>query len=225
MRASSTAGFTLIELMISITLVAAVAAGMLSAMRGGLLTLERVQSHIQESRGALGLDQMIRSQVGGVLPATGDCANDGQAVKSPLFRGNAGGMLMVTSYSMSEGARGYPRVVEYSVLPNDDGTLRLVADEVLFPSPATTLNFCAPPSVLRPLGPAARSMVLAPRLAFARISYREVDPATRLGGAWFPEWIKPNLPYAVRIEMEPGGSITVPLHVTRDYREFYADRK
>ena len=225
MPAKSSAGFTLIELMISITLVAAIAAGMLSAMRGGLLTMERVQTRIQESRGALGLDRMIRNQIGGVLPAIGECANEGQAVKSPLFRGNAGAMLMVTSYSMTEGARGYPRVVEYRLLPNGDGTSRLVAEEMLFSSPAATVNFCSPPGLLRPLEPALRSMVLAPRLALARISYREVDPNTRLGGAWFPEWIRPNLPYAVRIEFEPGGSITVPLHVTRDYQEFYADRK
>jgi len=224
-RYTRTAGFTLIELIIAVALVAAISAGMLSAMRGSLLTMERVQTRIQESRGALGLDQMIRRQIGGVLPAMGDCAqNESMSVLSPIFRGDATAMLLVTSYSMTEGARGYPRLAEYRVLPNNDGTVRLVVDEMLFPSPATTTKFCSPPGLLRPIEPSPRSMVLAPRLAAVRISYREVDPNTRLGGAWFPEWIKPNLPYAIRIEMD-SASITVPLHISRDYQEFYADRK
>lgn len=223
------AGFTLIELMIAITLVSAIVAGMLAALRGGLLTLERVGTRIQQSRSNLGLDQMIRRQIGGILPAMGDCAIDAaQAVRAPLFRGNSAAMLLVTSYSMTEGARGYPRMVEYRVLPNNDGTSRLVVDEMLFPSPAASLNFCSQPSLLRPLQPAPRSMVLAPRLAAARIVYREVNPATRLGGEWLPEWSAPNLPFAIRIDLQLAGgatSITVPLHVTRDPREAYADRR
>ena len=224
--ASRRAGFTLIELMIAITLVAAIVAGMLAALRGGLLTLERVQTRIQDSRAALGLDQLIRRQIGGVLPAAGECGQgDAQAVKAPVFRGNAAAMLMVTSYSMTEGARGYPRLTEYRVLPNNDGTARVEVSEMLFPSPATTARFCAPPNVLRPLEPAPGHLVIVPRVASARMFYREVNPVTRLGGAWFSEWTGPNLPYAIRIDLDPGASITVPLHVTRDYQEFYADRK
>jgi hypothetical protein len=139
-------------------------------------------------------------------------------------------MLFVTSYSMTEGARGYPRLVEYQVLSNNDGTSRLVVDEMLFPSPAASMNFCSPPALLRPLQP-ARSMVLAPRLAAARILYREVNLASRVGGEWLPEWIAPNLPYAIRIDLQLAGgdagasSITVPLHILRDYRESYADTR
>ena len=220
------AGFTLIELIVAITLVSAIVAGMLAALRGGLLTLERVGTRIQESRGALGLDQMIRRQIGGVLPAVGDCAqNATMAVRSPLFRGNPSAMFFVTSYSMTEGARGYPRLVEYRVLPNNDGTSRLVVEEMLFASPATTTKFCSPPGLLRPLERPQQSMVLAPRLASARIFYREVNPATRLGGAWLAEWTASNLPYAIRIDLEPAASITVPLHISREYQEVYADRR
>jgi general secretion pathway protein J len=233
LRRTRQAGFTLIEVLIAITLVAAIMGGMLSAMRGGLLTLERVQTRIQESRGALGLDQMIRRQIGGVLPAIGECTQSASLITpSPIFRGNANAMLLVTSYSMTEGARGYPRLAEYRVLPNNDGSVRLVVDEMLFPSPATTTRFCAPPGLFRPLDPSPRSMVLAPRAASIRIFYRDLNPTTRLGGLWLPEWITGNLPYAIRIDIEPvpgpgvsATSITVPLHISRDYQEFYADRK
>jgi len=235
MRPGRRAGFTLIELIVSITLLSAILTGMLMAMRGGLLTLERVQSRIQDSRGALGLDQMIRRQIGGAVPATGLCALGDPstamaAAPSPVFRGTATAMLWVTSFSMTEGARGYPHLVEYRVLPNNDGTSRLVAEEMLFASPATTTNYCSPPGLLKPLAPAGTTTVLLPRLASARFSYREVNPETRLGGKWLPAWIVPDLPYSVRIDLQPAGaaeiatSIAVPLHITRSYQEFYADR-
>src|SRR5580658_10432185 len=47
-------GFTLIELMISITLVAAISAGMLMAMRAALLTLEKVDARLQSNRRVMG---------------------------------------------------------------------------------------------------------------------------------------------------------------------------
>jgi prepilin-type N-terminal cleavage/methylation domain-containing protein len=225
-RFGSRSGFTLIELIIAITLVSAIVAGMLSAMRGGLLTLERVQNRIQESRGTLGLDQMVRRQIGGIVPAQGDCAIDpNNSFRGPEFRGNPEAMLFVTTYSVTQGARGYPHLVEYRVIPNNDGTVRVVMEELLFASPATTRNFCAAPNLVLPLEPSGRSMVIAPRVASARISYRQMDPYTHLGGDWLSEWTFPMLPSAIRIDMLPVGSIAVPLHVSRDPQVTYADRK
>lgn len=224
--AGRTRGFTLIELIIAITLVSAIVAGMLSAMRGGLLTLERVQNRIQDSRGTLGLDQMIRRQIGGILPAQGDCAIDERSsFRGPVFRGNPSAMIFVTTYSVTEGARGYPHLVEYRVAPNTDGTLRVVMEEMLFASPATTRGFCAAPNLVRPMEPSGRSMVIAARVTDARISYRQMDPFTHLGGEWVAEWTQPTLPHAIRIDMQPVGSIAVPLHVSRDPQVIYADRK
>lgn len=216
--------------MIAITLVSAILTGMLTSLRGGLLALDRTETRIEESRAALGLDQMLRRQLGGIFPAMGDCAlNDGLAARVPLFRGNAQRMLLATSYSMTEGARGYPRLVEYRVAANGDGTVRLIVEEFLFPSPETALPFCSQQEMPRPAG---RLLVVASRLAAVRFSYRETDPYTRLGGKWVPEWIAPNLPYGIRIDMQAaadeGGAvsnITVPLHISREYRELYADRR
>ena len=47
------------ELMISITLVAAIATGMLMAMRGGLLSLDRTQTRLDENRRALGIQRIL----------------------------------------------------------------------------------------------------------------------------------------------------------------------
>ena len=67
-------GFTLMELMISITLVAAIATGMLMAMRGGLLSLNRTQNRLDENRRALGVQRILSLQLAGVMPARTGCA-------------------------------------------------------------------------------------------------------------------------------------------------------
>lgn len=231
-RAAPRAGFTLIELLIAITLVSAIIAGLLVSLRGGLLALERTSTRMLERRSAFGLDQMIRRQLGAVFPAAGDCTLlDGLPSRVPLFRGNAQTMLLATSYSITEGARGYPRLVEYRVIPNGDGTVRLEMEELLFAGPETALPYCSP-DLPRPAAPAGQVTVVEARLAAARFFYREMDPYTRLGGKWVAEWAAPNLPYGIRIDMqaasEDGGdlrNITVPLHISRQYRELYADRR
>ena len=50
--------------MISITLVAAIATGMLMAMRGGLLSLNRTQTRLDENRRALGIQRILVAAAG-----------------------------------------------------------------------------------------------------------------------------------------------------------------
>ena len=66
-------GFTLMELMIAITLVAAIATGMLMAMRGGLLSLSKIQSRLEENRRALGIQRILTTQLNGVIPVRTNC--------------------------------------------------------------------------------------------------------------------------------------------------------
>jgi len=61
------------ELMISITLVAAIATGMLMAMRGGLLSLDRTQRRLEENRRALGIQRILALQLGGAMPVRSGC--------------------------------------------------------------------------------------------------------------------------------------------------------
>src|SRR5690349_4538961 len=106
------------ELMISITLVAAIATGMLMAMRGGLLSLDRTQARLEENRRALGIQRILTLQLGGAIPVRSGC---GGALASPFaFRGTATALQMVSTYSITEGARGAPHIVEYQVAPDED---------------------------------------------------------------------------------------------------------
>ena len=225
------AGFTLIELMISITLVAAISAGLLTTMRNGLLTLERTQQRLEENRRALGIQDLIRRQIGGAMPVKGSCGADEQIASRDIFRGNSSALLLVSNESMAEGSRGYPRIALYRVAPNANGTVRLEVFEQLFSGPASTAPWCEiDPTILHaPVGP---PFVLLDNLANCRFIFRNVDQNTQFGREWMDLWVQPLLPYAVRIEMEaapgstvrmPIGSITIPLHVFRTPGEFYSD--
>jgi prepilin-type N-terminal cleavage/methylation domain-containing protein len=226
-------GFTLIELMISITLVAAISSGMLIAMRAGLLTLEKVDARLQSNRRVMSVEQILSRQLGGVMPVTGDCQTSAGGItpKVPVFNGTDQSLVLVSSYSMAEGARGYPRILALQVAPSDRGGVRLIVNETLYTGPSSIAPFCMdrafPPTPVLP-----QSFVLADRLAWCHISYQEYIAQTPNLEKWFPFWNKPDLPSAVHVDMAPLVadsatlplvSITVPIHVTREVLSPYGD--
>jgi prepilin-type N-terminal cleavage/methylation domain-containing protein len=224
-------GFTLIELMISITLVAALATGMLMAMRTSLLSLEKINARLQFNRRVMGMERILTREIGGVMPVMSNC---GPAGDIPIFRGTADSLRLVTSYSSAEGARGYPQFDEFQVVKGDEG-LRLVVTEHLFTGPSSTAPFCGGEQILTDVTPA--SLIVADRLAACTFSYRDAVTDTRPSEKWLPNWNlsgdKPDLPGAVKIEMTPLDAspallpvmnVTVPIHVTRQVRYPYADQ-
>src|SRR5271154_1852065 len=71
--APHTRGFTLVEMMIALTLVAAIITGLLMAMRTGLTAYERVKARLEDNRRVMGLDQTLHRQFGGMMPVMGEC--------------------------------------------------------------------------------------------------------------------------------------------------------
>jgi prepilin-type N-terminal cleavage/methylation domain-containing protein len=226
MRRAGPSGFTLLELLIAVTLVAAISSGMLTALRNALFTMERTQTRLEEARRAAALHMLVRRQIGGAMAARGFCGGE-NAPLTPVFRGNAQRLLLVSTESLAEGARGMPRILLYAVQANGDGTLRLEVTEGWFAGPASSLAFCGPGAA--PGAP----FVIYPRLLAARFLYRRMHPETYLPqGPWLQEWTQPWLPAAVRVELTPApgtearlpaGPITVPLHVARAPGVQYGD--
>ena len=221
-QSASQKGFTLFELLISITLVAALSAGMLMAMRTGLLTLQKTDDRLQSNRRVMSVQQILSRQISNAMFVFGQCgAAGGGAV--PIFNGNSETLHLVSSYSMTEGARGYPRILELQVIPADRG-VRLIVNEALYTGPTSAAQFCIN-GVFQPGRPTPQSLVLADRLAYCRFLYQVSNPESPKGGAWVEGWNKPELPYAVRVEMAPLIadpahlpllSVTARIHVTRD---------
>jgi hypothetical protein len=224
---SSERGVTFLELIISITLVAAIVAGLLVAMRGSLLTFERVNGRLEEDTRRMRMSQALERQIGGMIPSMGACG----AARAPVFNGDAQSLRFVSSYSLEEGARGYARLVEYQVEPDPQGGVRLMMNEHVYAGPATTGPLCAS-NVFLPVQIDAQSIEAAGRLAYCRISYREFVPDNPPAGNWVTMWKRPDLPSAVRIEMAPlAGSepslpvmtLNVPIHILRETGVLYED--
>ncbi|MGH9557849.1 MAG: PulJ/GspJ family protein [Bryobacteraceae bacterium] len=223
-------GVTLIELTVAITLVAALAGGMLMAMRAGLMTLEKTDARLDSNRRVVGARRILLDELGGVMPVTGTC--DGGLV--PAFNGNSQTLHLVSSDSMAEGARGAPRVVELQVVPSGGGTVRLIANEFRYAGPSSIAPFCGNgifiEGKVRP-----DSLVLADHLAYCRFEYQQIEPSLRVPADWVPDWThQPNLPAAIRIDMRqatpdpaslPLLSLTLPIHVTRDVLGLYLDAR
>ena len=222
-------GVTLLELMIAITLVAGLSTGMLMAMRTSLLTYEKTAKRLESNRRFVKSREMISAQISAVMPVQGMCSGDaGQAVGIPSFlSGSQDALRLVSSYSIAEGSRGYPQIVEYRVIPETRGSVRLVAIERPYTGPQSTTPYCGGASA------PGESYVLSEHLADCRFSYHEPYDQNRfVETPWLPFWDKPLLPAAVRIEMQPavrdtGGlsvlGVTVPIQVNRDPRLVYVD--
>jgi prepilin-type N-terminal cleavage/methylation domain-containing protein len=220
-------GFTLIELMISITLVAALSTGMLMAMRTSLLSLEKINVRLQFNRRVMGMQHVLTRQIGGLMPVTSDCAG----ARIPIFKGEPDSLRFVSSYSMAEGARGYPQFDELRVIKGEAG-FQLIVMEHQYTGPSSTEPFCGGAAVPTSQGPVA--IVVADRLASCSFSYREQIPDQPPSDKWLSSWDRQELPAAVKIEMTPLDSspsllpvmnVTVPIRITRQVRSSYEDAR
>jgi len=242
-RRGSRAGVTLMELLIAVTLVSLLSTGLLWAMRVGLHAMERTNGRMIQNRRQLGARRVLEQQFAGLMPVLTDCARSDGPPGGPrvlFFQGEPGTLRFVTSYSLEEASRGYPRIAEFAVIPGRYGIgVRLIVNETVWAGPSVAASLClgmrqVANGVLPAFGPVeARpsSFVLADRLRECRFLYQFSDART---GAreWTPSWVFATLPAAVRIEMIPIDpdpsnpqmrSLTLPVRVDRSPVEAYPD--
>jgi len=232
-KRSTQRGVTLLELIIAISLVALISGGMLTAMRTSLLTNEKVTNRLRTNRERMNLRQMLVHQISGSIPVMASCAAmGGGGGDVPLFQGTLQTLRFVSSFSMTEGSRGYPQIVEYRVAPGPGG-LSLVVSEIPYTGPASAAPFCGGGDVTSSATNES-PIVAADHLARCEFSYQQ--PVQQLAFSdvqWVPEWGRPTFPTAVKIDMTPVEgvteplpplSVTVSLRTDRDFRGVYADR-
>jgi len=241
MTLRSQRGVTLLELLIAVSLVALLSTGMLLAMRTSVLTYEKTSRRLESNRKIVGIEHTLTSQISGIIPVMGLCSSpSGVPAPAPFFGGNETILRLVTNFSTAEGARGYPQIVQYRVLPAIGGGVRLVAIEQPYTGPQSTIGYCTgpiaqelPAAALPPPPAGAKAFTLADHLAYCRISYHApYDINIFLEVPWVTLWNRLVLPAGVKIEMRPlapvaGGlpqlDVTVPIRVTRDPLQSYED--
>jgi len=236
MTVSSQRGVTLIELLISVTLVGLISVGVLMALRVGINAMDKTNTRLLSDRRVVGVHRIIERQVGNLIPVTALCGADASQPgrKEMFFQGEAQSMRFVSGYSLREAARGYPRILEYQVIPGERNLgVRLVVNELLYTGSASTGELCLGGSQgYRPIEVGPQSFVLADQLAYCRFAFLEREPRNPADADWVSTWRDDMYPAAIRIEMEPLNpdasrlpllSLTLPLRISKQPLAPYPD--
>jgi len=236
-------GVTLLEMLVAITLLSLLSGGILIALHAGLNSMNKVKTRLMDNRRLAGAQRIVEQQVAAFVPVVTDCLPDGDRppARIPFFQGEPQSMRFVSAFSLKDGWRGLPQILEFQVIPGEPGAgLRLVVNERPYAGARSAGIYCtgmrtdettgAPAPIFRPIEIGPQSFVLADRLAYCRFSFLERgrNPAE---DRWTPHWFLPRWPAAVRIEMAPVESdavrlrpvtATIPLHVTAEPGRTYA---
>ncbi len=245
MTKRSQRGVTLLELLIAVTLMSLLSTGILYAMRVGLMALEKTNNRFIANRRVIGVERALQQQLAGLMPVGAPCQGPGGSAaggQTRFFQGQPQAMRFVTNYSLNEAARGYPRIVEYSVIPGEDNVgFRLIVNETVYTGPTSLMGQCLgfsmdptrglPLPIFRPIQPGPDSFVLADKLAGVRFVFLEQMPPPLLQ-QWMPTWSAAAWPMAIRMEISPldanpgnldVATVTIPVRVTADPFKKYAD--
>lgn len=209
-------GVMLMELLIAVTLLSLLVAGVLTSMRVGIDAMQKTNARFLANRRAMGAQRILEQQLAGLMVTQADCIASGGPVptaKVNFFQGEVQTMRFVSQFSLADGSRGLPQILEFQVIPGAEGRgVRLIVNEHPYTGPLGNGRFClglapdpaAGVAVPRfvPVQTGTGSFVLADKLAYCRFIYKETlqDPPFE---RWVPRWIMTYMPAAVRVEMEP----------------------
>jgi general secretion pathway protein J len=238
------AGVTLIEVVVAVTLLSMLSLGMVMAIRVGLTAYAKTESKLMDNRRVAGAQRIAQQDLEGLLPAFVMCganSNGATGVKAVLFQGLPDSLWMVSTFSVAQGWRGQPQILQLFVIPGDSG-VRLVVNEIPYTGARGAAPYCTEtvnvPGMLSKLaqmlppkaGPA--TFVLSDHLAYCRFLYLTPSNVLHEPPAWQPTWNAKGWPLAVRIEMAPVSTdpsrlqpitVTAPLHIRRDPDKVYTD--
>ncbi len=230
-------GVTLLELLLAVSLLGLLSAGILTALHAGVNAMDKANARMMDNRRVAGVQRILEAQIAGFIPVMAACQAPPGRPPSPMpfFQGEPQSMRFVSAYSLGEGWRGYAQILEFQVIPGERGEgARLVVNENLYTGPLSAGSFCLgirPDPVLGvqaplflPIATGPKSFVLADRLSFCRFSYREALPLPPME-RWVDRWMIPRWPSAVRIDMAPLAgdaarippmSLTAPIRITAE---------
>ena len=235
-KLGNSAGVTLMELLIAVTLVSLLSAGIVISLRVGLSAMNKADARLMANRRVTSIERILEEEITGIMPVTADChpAQNAPLIKIAFFQGEPASMRLASAYSLQQGSRGTPMILEFQVIPGENNQgVRLIVNEHWYTGAQQAGSTClgvAPDPLtglvaarFLPIAVGANSFVVADKLSYCRFSYREFVPPTP--AKWLGHWTHTDsLPDAIRIEMSPLApdagrlqpvTLTIPVHVTR----------
>jgi prepilin-type N-terminal cleavage/methylation domain-containing protein len=223
------AGFTLIEVLISISLLGLLSTGMLMSISIALNSQEKANNKLMENRRVMGGQRALEEELNNFMP---EMALYGAGRKVPFFDGEPETLRFVSSYSLNQAHRGLPQLLEFAVVSGDTGGFRLIVNEWPYRGSALAGEFIAgvepgedgqPHALFGPVAIGRNSFVLADRLASCKLAYLEYVTASKQW-FWRPDWPLRQWPSAIRIEMVPLDGTGAKLHPMTVTAEVHAAR-
>ncbi len=233
-------GVTLIEVLIAVSLLSLLSVGALMAMRIGLSTMDKTDTHLEHNRRVANSQKILENEISGFIPTNAMWHPAPQVFEPmPFAQWESQSMRFVTSYSLRDAWRGSPQIAAFTVIPGDHNQgVRLIVNETSYTGPPQTGLMIAGFDdrhfpLFAPITPGSESFVLADRLAYCRFRYLEprTDPPGRV---WRDDWVLPRqlFPLGIRVEMAPlddtpselrVSTVTIPLVSTRSPGLAYTD--
>jgi hypothetical protein len=241
-RRQSTAGVTLMEVLVAVTLLSLLSTAMVISMRVGLNVFGKANGRLMDNRRVVGAQRVLEQELEGLIPVTSTCA--GMPMRFGFFQGEPVNMRLVTAFSLGAGWRGRPQLAELMVIQGEEGQgVRLVLNEIPYTGSRAAGALCtgaAPDPMLGrlimhflPMQPTPDSFVLADKIAFCRFSYYGPGRSANDPPVWTAQWPGPGWPMGIRVEMaplDPAGSrlqpitVVAPMHIVRSTEIEYEDR-
>ncbi len=241
-RRNRETGFTLVEILIAVSLVGLLSAALLVALRVGLNAEVKVGTRLDANRRVVGAQRALEEELNGFIPEAAIWNRPESGFrKVAFFEGTPESMRFVSSYSLNAAGRGLPQLLEYLIVPGDRGQgVRLIVNELPYRGGASAgariAGFEADPSgfarpVFFPIEVGPQSFVLADRLASCHLRYlaQEQNPTRQ---EWREVWAQRDWPLAIRVELVPLDAdaallhpvtVTAAVHAYRDPNRTYGD--
>lgn len=185
-------GFTLMELLVSMTIISLLAVSILFGWRVAASAWGRANQLVDAQRRVAAIHQVLATQMAGMTPVSPGPAQRNAAV---FFQGEPQTARFLSRYSLAGRARSGLYRIEYQISERADGTQQLLLNEFPMGNPNDLAELVTgaeqgPQGVLLRFAPferTPRTHVLLEDLAAARFEYYRPAGPSSLGG-WVSEW-------------------------------------
>ncbi|OFW24029.1 MAG: hypothetical protein A3H27_09710 [Acidobacteria bacterium RIFCSPLOWO2_02_FULL_59_13] len=203
------AGFTLLELLVSVTIVGLLAVTILFGWRVAASAWQRADRHLREQRVVVATHQVLEEQMASMVPYR---VSPAQGPPIIFFQGDPEAARFVSRYSLADRARSGLYLIEYRIVEQRDGKKQLLVNEFPLHGPEELrallegVELSTVGSILRfdsfHEGPRTRTLLAG--LQECRFQYYR-PPRFNDPGGWTEQWVNvvDELPRGMAIRAVP----------------------